>query len=264
MKRTTQAALGIAILATVGTAAAREMSVFPPEPVAGQDFVVHVAGTYCGDHPLHGYADASVTGDTITVSYSASASGACTSGGQPTLFTGAAVRVNAPGQYKVVVRPSVWDAYAAGSVTVKEASPVTRTGTSLAGLWYVPAQPGWGLNITEGDSGQLFLTWYQFGGADATGSSLTTSSSWTFVSGGTWLAPNTFSGALYRAVGMSLRLPIAYDPARVERSPLGVANVTLTSPETLTFTVDWADYGFSNVYGYGRRQDTYNLTRYRF
>jgi len=59
-----------------------------------------------------------------------------------------------------------------------------------AGLWWNPANSGWGISITQHAGGQMFVVWFTY---DAAGSP-----TWFVMPGGTWTTSDTYDGRIYR------------------------------------------------------------------
>jgi len=190
--------LGIAFGACLASAAGAETFIYPAEPVTGQDFVVQVTA-FEGCIPQN--MTAQVSGSTITLDYGSTGdcSFAVLPPRPPLDFV---VRVSSPGTYDMVYRlvgSGTPTPHSAGQVTVKAAGSTARPSFSLAGLWWVPSQPGWALNISEGESGQLFLVWYTYTTSDST--AVVGLPSWYFASGGQWNDGNRFTGPISTAIG---------------------------------------------------------------
>ncbi len=60
-------------------------------------------------------------------------------------------------------------------------------------LWWNPGESGWGMNLTQHPSGQVFGVWYTYA-ADS-------GPLWLVMTGGAWVTSRTFTGALYRTSG---------------------------------------------------------------
>lgn len=60
-------------------------------------------------------------------------------------------------------------------------------------LWWNPGESGWGLNIVQHASGNIFAVIYTY---DAPNRPM-----WYVMPGGTWSSPTVFTGALYRVTG---------------------------------------------------------------
>jgi hypothetical protein len=115
------------------------------------------------------------------------------------------------------------------TVTARSAAS-DRPVFQLSDLWWNPDQSGWGLNIVQHASGNLFMTWFVYG---ALGQPL-----WYVVPGGTWTSDRTFTGTVYRTSG-----PVfgdSFDASAVKRTVAGsvTAQFRGTSSGNVTFQVD--------------------------
>lgn len=247
-------AMAAVLACCVAGPAAAAFFVYPSEPRAGQDLVLWTdSATDCSVGTGHA-AQATVGDGTITLAYPT----ALTCGvALPAQWVSAIVNVPKPGTYAVSALTNANTANAQarpiGQVTVLPAVGAARTGVPLGGLWLVPSEPGWGLSIAEGQSGQLFLTWYTYGGqalADGFGTS-----TWLFTSSGTWTTPTRFTGALVQPFGSFFTR--TFDPSLTILQPVGSSTLDVTGPDTVTFTVHY------NI-GAGDSTSTYNLTRFKF
>jgi hypothetical protein len=81
------------------------------------------------------------------------------------------------------------------------------------GLWWNPAESGWGLNITQNDEGQIFATWFVYG---ADGKPM-----WYHVPDGRRTSERDFTGPVYRSTGPDIRG--VFDASKVDRVPAGTA-----------------------------------------
>jgi hypothetical protein len=112
------------------------------------------------------------------------------------------------------------------------ASPVPQCGagsapsaTNYQDLWWVPAESGWGVNLThQGDI--LFGTWFTYG-ADGAGRWLVMPSLNRVGTG------SRYAGDMYRTTGTPFS---AYDPSRLTVIPAGTASFEFTGGSTATFT----------------------------
>jgi hypothetical protein len=94
-------------------------------------------------------------------------------------------------------------------------------------LWYYPPEDGWGLNLTQHPSGQVFGVWYTYA-AD-------TGPLWLVMSGGQWTTPRTFVGKLYRTSGPAYdQLP--FDPGKVKVDEVGTLTLNMTDANNGSFT----------------------------
>ena len=236
---------------SAASAARAGVTVYPASPVAGQDFVAMLDVRTCG---VATNRTTSVVGTTIYLDYSAS--NFCFSGEPPQAPMAFPVKGLSAGTYDIVDRANPGTASSTsafnGQVTVKAGTIGARPSYSVAGLWWVPDQPGWALNIVEGSAGQLFLVWYAYAPALVTDTQ--SGSIWYYVPGGQWTGGNTFTGAIAASTGPSLSKP--FDPAVVSSTAGGLATVTVVSQDTIRFTVEPKSGA-----GYPANLQ---LTRYRF
>jgi len=242
----------IAALVLAANAPAIAVELLPSQPRAGQDFVLHfTAYIGCG---VATTPTLSVSDSTIAISYREA--DACYLL-PPGFYMNLLANVPQPGTYRVIQKSlNTSSTRDEGLITVLPSNPAaTRTSTSLAGLWYVPSQPGWGLNVAEGQSGQLFLTWFTYGYTGGTGNYNYSSPYWFFTSGGRWTSPTEFTGILAQGQGTDFSRP--FDPNYFMTRPAGTATLTVTGPDTLTFTPTYA-------FAEGVKTQSFNLTRYKF
>ncbi len=107
--------------------------------------------------------------------------------------------------------------------------------TDWSGLWFRPAESGWGLSFHQSSSHVVFAAWYVY---DAAGSP-----DWYTVEGGRWTDATHWAGTVYRVSGPPFFAP-AFDPAQVSRQPAGQAAIDFTQRPgeegfaTFTYTVD--------------------------
>jgi hypothetical protein len=251
VKRRIASFMAAAILAATSHSAGALTSL-PAQPRAGQDFLLHFEGSLdCGISASTHAGVATVSGSTITVTYP---TGNICGLIQPGLYVNAAVPGLAAGSYAVVEKSSSSGSTRnSGTITVLPSTAVTRVSTSLAGLWYVPEAPGWGINIAEGQSGQLFVTWFTY--ASGNDGALIGGPVWSFTSGGQWVTPTQFTGVLATSLATPFGKP--FDPASFSAAPVGMSSITLTGPDTLAFAI-------TLVHATVESTQTFNLTRYKF
>ena len=94
-------------------------------------------------------------------------------------------------------------------------------------LWWNPAEPGWGLNLIQHATHQVFGVMYTY---DVTRKPL-----WLVMPGGTWIASNRFEGDLYRVTGPQFNAP-TFDPNRVDVRPIGTFRLDFGSRDSGTFS----------------------------
>jgi hypothetical protein len=92
-------------------------------------------------------------------------------------------------------------------------------------LWWNPAESGWGLNLIQHASRNIFGVWYTYG--------LDGKRTWYVIPGGTWLNNNTFRGDIYATTGMPPTQ--GFDPNRVTRTVVGTGTLTFSDANTGTF-----------------------------
>jgi hypothetical protein len=240
------------LVGCLASAASAATNIYPAEPVTGQDFVVELT-TFASCSPQD--AKAQVSGTTIFLDYTSDTAGCDFAVLPPRPPLAFVVRASSAGTYDLVDRAFSGGTSTSrpdGQVTIKAAGSKARPSFSLAGLWWVPSQPGWALNISEGDSGQLFLVWYTYSSSDST--SATGNPFWFFASGGQWNDGNRFTGAL--SVGYGSPTTRAFDASKGSVTTFGLATVVVQSPDTITFDVEP-----KRAAGYPANLQ---LTRYRF
>ncbi len=122
---------------------------------------------------------------------------------------------------------SQWLGAAPGaSAPTTPAAPATFPAANFTGMWWNPAQSGWGLAVTEHANGTMFAAWYVY---DADGRAL-----WIVMPGGSWTTSSTFAGDLYTATGSD---PTgAFDPASVTRTRVGSGRIEFSATDRATFS----------------------------
>ena len=102
------------------------------------------------------------------------------------------------------------------SFTVTARPATGRPYADLTDLWWNASESGWGLDIVQHPSDNLFMTLFVYG---ANGQP-----AWYVVPGGTWDGPN-FNGVVYRTTG-----PVVgdtFDPGAVARTPVGSVHLAV-------------------------------------
>ena len=194
---------------------AESYQVLPADPQAGETVAITLsvppwAGATCVLQPQ---LDAQLNDRQIVVVVDASAP-ARPPGAVGWCRGGAAIALPQAGHYSVRVPPLVSQTNPStlttgGSVdfdvTASTESPPAWRG--LDGNWFDPAQPGWGVNFVQGDSGALFavlLTYKDARGTDGRPLSLSSQGSdWLVMAAGRWTTPTTFRGALFTTTNAS-------------------------------------------------------------
>jgi len=136
-----------------------------------------------------------------------------------------------PGTYRVdAFRDDPGSTVALGSTTFTvSARPSNVAAGDVTDLWWDAAESGWGINIVQHPSGDLFATWFVY---DPDGKPV-----WYVVPGGRWIDRWEYDGTVYRTRGPQLG---ALDPAQVTRTPVGTAQIFINSHDSaaLRFTID--------------------------
>lgn len=94
-------------------------------------------------------------------------------------------------------------------------------------LWYNPAESGWGINLTQHPSGQVFGLWYTYA-ADS-------GPLWLVMSSGQWTTGRTFTGKFYRTSGPAYN-QATFDPAKVTLKEVGTLTLNFTDANNGSFT----------------------------
>ena len=135
------------------------------------------------------------------------------------------------GVYRVdVFRDDASSTVALGGTTFAVSPrPAGMASGDLTDLWWSAAESGWGINIVQHPSGDLFATWFVYG-TDG-------KPTWYVVPGGRWKDRWEYDGTVYRTRGPMLG---TFDPAAVERTPVGTAQLFFNSHDSaaLRFTID--------------------------
>jgi hypothetical protein len=97
-------------------------------------------------------------------------------------------------------------------------SPTAAPATDYTDMWWNANESGWGLNVIQHASGNVFLIWYTYG---ADGKRV-----WYHMPGGTWTSATTVSGNIFATAGPGF--PGAFDPNRVTRAPAGTGSLTFS------------------------------------
>jgi lysyl endopeptidase len=108
--------------------------------------------------------------------------------------------------------------------------------TNVTGLWWVPSEAGWGLNLVyHSGSNVVFATWFTFGQDGKR--------TWLGFPAGHWTSPTSFTGTLYQTSGPSFTG--AFDASQVNTVAIGSATFTLSDADNATWS--WTANGFSGT-----------------
>jgi hypothetical protein len=106
--------------------------------------------------------------------------------------------------------------------------------TDYTDLWWNPDESGWGLNLIQHASRNIFGVWYTYG--------LDGKRIWYVMPGGTWLSGNVFRGDIYVTSGPPQTGP--FDPNRVTRTVVGSGTLTFSDASNGTFA-----YSINGIHG---------------
>lgn len=107
--------------------------------------------------------------------------------------------------------------------------------TDYSGMWYKPAESGWGLSFHQSSTNVVFAAWYVY---DATGNPV-----WYTIQEGQWENSTRWAGTVYRTSGPPFFAP-SFDASLVSYSRAGEANLEFAQRPgeegfaTFTYTVD--------------------------
>ena len=105
--------------------------------------------------------------------------------------------------------------------------PTTYAPINVQGLWWQPAESGWGVNLTQqGDT--LFATWFTY---DANGRGL-----WLVMPAATRTSDKAWNGTLYRTTGPAFNG--VFDPSQVVATPVGNAHFAFSDADNGSFTAN--------------------------
>lgn len=111
----------------------------------------------------------------------------------------------------------------------QSASVVVTPPVNYQGLWFNPAESGWGINFAhQGDI--IFASWFTY---DANGKG------WWLVMTATKMAPNTYSGTLFQGTGPAFNampFPPLGAPGGAAPAAVGAGTLTFTDASNASFT----------------------------
>lgn len=105
----------------------------------------------------------------------------------------------------------------------------TTPAFDFSDLWFNPAESGWGLNLVQHASGNIFGVMYTY---EAPNRPL-----WLVIPGGSWTTSMQFTGGIFRVTGP---LASAFDSAKVIVRAVGTATLSFADRNNgvITFTID--------------------------
>ena len=98
--------------------------------------------------------------------------------------------------------------------------------TDYSDLWWNPNESGWGLNIVQHASRNIFAVWFTYG-ADG-------KPAWYVIPGGTWTSATTFTASMYSTSGPAAS-EATFDQSRVKKTRVGTATLTFSDASNATF-----------------------------
>jgi hypothetical protein len=113
------------------------------------------------------------------------------------------------------------------------APPPPRPLTDYSGMWYRPAESGWGLSFHQSSTHVVFAAWYVY---DAAGNP-----TWYTIQLGRWTSSTRWAGTVYRTSGPPLHAPV-FDPAQVAIASAGEAAIDFTQAPG---EEGWASFTYS-------------------
>ena len=125
------------------------------------------------------------------------------------------------------------------TVSPKSGARDTRPHADYTDLWWNAKESGWGVNVIQHPSGNLFVTLFTY---DANGQP-----AWYVVPQGTWTYGAIFDGPVYRTTG-----PVVganFDQSAVKRTLVGKATIYFgqTSSDTGNFVFDLGSGTFARI-----------------
>ena len=110
--------------------------------------------------------------------------------------------------------------------------PTNAPSFNVTDMWWNSAESGWGLNLTQHASGQVFGVWYTYTAPNRP--------YWLILSGGQWVNGNVFTGKLYTVSGPHYAQP-TFDTTKVITREVGVMTLTFSGDgnnASFTWSVD--------------------------
>jgi lysyl endopeptidase len=104
--------------------------------------------------------------------------------------------------------------------------PVTAA-VDYTDLWWNPAESGWGLNLIQHASRNIFGVWYTYGDSGKR--------TWYVLPGGTWVDSNTFTGTLYATTGPASDAA-KFDAQRTKATSVGTATLRFSDANNGTWS----------------------------
>ena len=97
--------------------------------------------------------------------------------------------------------------------------PPARPLTDYSGIWYNPAESGWGLSIHQSPSHTVFAMLFVYG--------TNSQPQWYTIQMGRWTSSTAWTGSVFRTTGPGIAAPI-FDPNAVSYAGSGTATLDFT------------------------------------
>jgi hypothetical protein len=209
--------------------AAAQVTLSPSQPYSLETVRIHVPRTGTFIYDLD-YTQVSMADNVITVSVRYSAA---LSPPPPPSTLDVSLGQLPEGAYQVrVIRDDAGQQVNIGTAAFTVvARPLSAPFADFTDLWWNSGESGWGLNIVQHESGNLFATWFVYGPNQQP--------LWYVIAGGTWTGSSEFHGDLYRTTGPVLTA-FGFDPRAVTRTRVGDAVLRFSSANagTLVAVID--------------------------
>jgi len=111
------------------------------------------------------------------------------------------------------------------------AQPDLALATNFQDMWWTPSESGWGIGLAQ-QGNTIFAAWFTY---DPNGAPMWVSFSATQAQPG-----GAFTGTLYRTSGPPFST-VPFNPANVQRTPVGTATLTFTDGNNATFAYNLLD-----------------------
>ncbi len=105
-------------------------------------------------------------------------------------------------------------------------SPTAAPAIDYTDMWWNANESGWGINVIQHASGNVFAIWYTYG---SNGKRV-----WYHMPGATWTSSTTASGDIYATAGPGF--DGAFDPSRVMRKAVGTGTLSFSDANHGTWT----------------------------
>jgi hypothetical protein len=114
-------------------------------------------------------------------------------------------------------------------------SPAAGGATDYSDLWWNASESGWGLNVIQHASRNIFAVWFTYREDGRP--------TWFTLPGGTWTSSSTFTGSIYSTAGPPASAA-SFDSRQVKVAPVGTGTLTFSDANNGT----WA-YTINGVSG---------------